>query len=155
MRLRVQGPHPAVDQAERTADLAEHAYGWDSPEAVKYRRHVGERCAHAADWHRAVQNLTKSLEGHGMLYGAKDKRTNQVRELLHVALNHLDGGRGEHGKHGKSGGRTRGGRPTKGRDGQDQGREQGRKAEGKGIRDQVSWTLDYLTIPPPRGSRIN
>ena len=96
MRLRVQGPHPAVDQAERTADLAEHAYGWDSPEAVKYRRHVGERCANAADWQRAVQNLTKSLEGHEMLYGAKDKRTNQVRELLHHALNQMDGGRAPH-----------------------------------------------------------
>jgi hypothetical protein len=64
-----------LPHAEAAAELAEAAFGWDSPQGAKYRQQYGERLAFAGDLNRAVSHLRRSCECHAMVFGSSHART--------------------------------------------------------------------------------
>lgn len=77
--------HMAIDKSIVLAELLESAFGWDSKEASKQRRDIGDQCLVISDFSRAHENFTKHLEACEVLYGDNDKRTADAMHLVQSA----------------------------------------------------------------------
>mmetsp|Transcript_11042 Transcript_11042/g.18030 ORF Transcript_11042/g.18030 Transcript_11042/m.18030 type:complete len:1013 (+) Transcript_11042:92-3130(+) len=80
----------AAECAEKMADMADAAYGWDSLEAAVLHKLAGEKQSKVRDWGRACGNFKKCLDTYQVLYGEKDKRCAAVAAQMQKAQQRRD-----------------------------------------------------------------
>jgi hypothetical protein len=80
----------AAECAEKMADIADVAYGWDTLEAAVLHKVAGEKQSKVRDWGRACGNFKKCLDTYQVLYGEKDKRCAAVASQMQKAQQRRD-----------------------------------------------------------------
>jgi hypothetical protein len=80
----------AAECAEKMADMADSAHGWDSLEAAVLHKVAGEKQGKVRDWGRACGNYKKCLDTYQVLYGEKDKRCAAVASQMQKAQRRRD-----------------------------------------------------------------
>jgi tetratricopeptide (TPR) repeat protein len=73
---------PAAEQSEVLAELAELAYGWDSPEAGDMHKQAGERYLAIKDLGKATSHYRRSLETLECIYDKVDPRCLEVSKII-------------------------------------------------------------------------
>jgi tetratricopeptide (TPR) repeat protein len=73
---------PAAEQAELLAELAELAYGWDSPESAELLKQAGEKYSAVKDFGKATSHFKRCLETMECLFDKSDPRCLDVSKRI-------------------------------------------------------------------------
>lgn len=84
--LTDSGKLMAIDKSIVIAEMLESAFGWDSKEAGKQRKEIGDLCMAVSDFGRAHEQYTRHLEACEMTYGDNDKRTTEALHRVQSSL---------------------------------------------------------------------